>query len=237
LARHRRQPARARRHQAGGEQAFAEERPDLQPLPQVTYRTVLKLERRVSHEGMSSVGGNRYSVPDATRRRVLEVHCLADDIRIFEGEMLIANLAPLECRDWKRLNPAHCRLAGDSSRGGRHSRCRRSGRPAAADVPRRRRSATGRPGRCAMTTRLAIAPSVVDRIKRTLVGLRMPLRENCRAKTALMMARLATIKTLAGFDFSFQPSPDRNRILALAELKFIDRWEIVRLLGPPDPAS
>ena len=47
------------------------------------------------------------------------------------------------------------------------------------------------------------------------------------------MARLTTVKTLAGFDFSFQPSLDRNRILALAELKFIDRAEVVHLLGPP----
>ncbi len=52
-------------------------------------------------------------------------------------------------------------------------------------------------------------------------------------KTALMLARLTAIKTLAGFDFSFQPSLDRNRILALAELKFIDRAEVVHLLGPP----
>jgi DNA replication protein DnaC len=47
------------------------------------------------------------------------------------------------------------------------------------------------------------------------------------------LARLTTIKTLAGFDFTFQPSLDRNRILALAELKFIDRAEVVHLLGPP----
>lgn len=47
------------------------------------------------------------------------------------------------------------------------------------------------------------------------------------------MGRLITIKTLAGFDFAFQPSLDRNRILALAELKFIDRAEVVHLLGPP----
>jgi DNA replication protein DnaC len=44
---------------------------------------------------------------------------------------------------------------------------------------------------------------------------------------------LTTVKTLAGFDFAFQPSLDRNRILALAELKFIDRAEVVHLLGPP----
>jgi hypothetical protein len=51
------------------------------------------------------------------------------------------------------------------------------------------------------------------------------------------MARLSTIKTLAGFDFTFQPSLDRNRILALAQLDFIDRHEVVHLLGPADPAS
>jgi DNA replication protein DnaC len=49
----------------------------------------------------------------------------------------------------------------------------------------------------------------------------------------LLMARLSTIKTLAGFDFSFQPSLDRNRIMALAELKFMDRAEVLHLIGPP----
>ncbi|MDX8443073.1 MULTISPECIES: IS21-like element helper ATPase IstB [Mesorhizobium] len=61
----------------------------------------------------------------------------------------------------------------------------------------------------------------------------LTLRESRRIKAALMMARLTTIKTLAGFDFAFQPSLDRNRILALAELKFIERAEVVHLLGPP----
>jgi DNA replication protein DnaC len=47
------------------------------------------------------------------------------------------------------------------------------------------------------------------------------------------MGRLVNVKTLAGFDFSFQPSLDRNRILALAQLDFIDRHEVVHLLGQP----
>jgi DNA replication protein DnaC len=67
----------------------------------------------------------------------------------------------------------------------------------------------------------------------TLLIEELTVRENRRVKTALMMARLTAIKTLAGFDFGFQPSLDRNRILALAELKFIDRAEVVHLLGPP----
>jgi hypothetical protein len=58
-------------------EAFAEEKLVLRPLPLVPFRAVLKLERRVSHEGMVSVGGNLYSVPDATRKRVVEVHMSA----------------------------------------------------------------------------------------------------------------------------------------------------------------
>ena len=89
-----------------------------------------------------------------------------------------------------------------------------------------------------MNAHAEIVPSLVDRIKKTLVGLKMPraieildvtlrrieqgemtaieaidallaeelmLRESRRIKTALVMARLSTIKTLASFDFSFQP--------------------------------
>ena len=61
----------------------------------------------------------------------------------------------------------------------------------------------------------------------------LSLRENRRVKAALRMARLPVIKTLAGFDFAFQPSLDRNRIMALAGLDFIARAEVVHLLGPP----
>jgi DNA replication protein DnaC len=111
-----------------------------------------------------------------------------------------------------------------------------------------------------------LSPSMIDRIRHDLVGLKMPralealdqvvrrlehaeisaleaidillseeltLRENSRIKTALRMGRLATIKTLAGFDFSFQPSLDRDRILTLAQLGFVTRHEVVHFLGPP----
>ena len=59
------------------------------------------------------------------------------------------------------------------------------------------------------------------------------LRENRRVKMALLTARLTTLKTLEGFDFGFQPSLDRNRILSLAQLQFIERREVVHFLGPP----
>jgi DNA replication protein DnaC len=104
-----------------------------------------------------------------------------------------------------------------------------------------------------MNATLGIVPSVLDRIHKTLVGLKMPralevlkqtvrqlergessalevidtlfaeeltLRENRRVKMALRMAKLSTIKTLAGFDFTFQPSLDRNRILTLGRVAY-----------------
>lgn len=85
------------------------------------------------------------------------------------------------------------------------------------------------------TTLRRIEQGQIDGIEAldTLLLEEMTVRENRRVKTALMMSRLTAIKTLAGFDFTFQPSLDRNRILALAELKFIDRAEVVHLLGPP----
>ena len=65
----------------------------------------------------------------------------------------------------------------------------------------------------------------------TLLAEELTVREGRRIKAALQMARLATVKTLTGFDFSFQPSLDRNRIMALAALAFIARHEVVPLIG------
>jgi DNA replication protein DnaC len=72
--------------------------------------------------------------------------------------------------------------------------------------------------------------SAIEAIE-TLLAEEITIRESRRVKAALQMARLATIKTLSGFDFSFQPSLDRNRILALAQLDFIDRHEVVHFIG------
>jgi DNA replication protein DnaC len=106
----------------------------------------------------------------------------------------------------------------------------------------------------------------LDRIRTSLIGLRMPralealdhtvrriergeltaleaidgllaeehaTRENRRVGVALKTARLTPPKTLEGFDFSFQPSLDRGRILALAQVDFVARAEVVHFLGPP----
>ena len=99
-----------------------------------------------------------------------------------------------------------------------------------------------------MTATLEIVPSVLDRIRKTLVGLKMPralevldqtvrqlergeasalevidtlfaeeltLRENRRIKMALRMAKLSTIKTLAG-----STSRSSRRLTAIA----FSRW-------------
>ncbi|WP_425350683.1 Mu transposase domain-containing protein [Phyllobacterium sophorae] len=63
----------------------------------------------MSREGMVSVGGNTYSVPDATRSRLVEVHSLADEVRIFENGPLIAVHPVLEGRKQRRVHPDHRR--------------------------------------------------------------------------------------------------------------------------------
>ena len=79
---------------------------DLQPLPVGPFDALLKLERRVSHEGLVSIGGNYYSVPDRTRR-VVEVHQLPDTIRILDGGRLVASHPVIEGRRQYRIDPAH----------------------------------------------------------------------------------------------------------------------------------
>jgi len=84
-----------------------EERPALKPLPTGPFRAVLSLERRITRDGMVSVGGNLYSVPDCTRRRTVEVHVLADEIRILEDDKLVASHPVLEGRGHRRIAAGH----------------------------------------------------------------------------------------------------------------------------------
>jgi len=88
-------------------EAFAEERPSLTGLPAIPYNAVLTVERRVSHEGMVSVDGNYYSVPDTTRKRVVEVQNHTHEVRIFEEGVLIAAHPVLEGKNQRRVDPAH----------------------------------------------------------------------------------------------------------------------------------
>ena len=95
-------------------EAFAAEREDLQGLPAFSFDALLKLERRVSHDGLVSIGGNYYSVPDRTRR-VVEVHQLPDRLRILDEGRLVAVHPVLEGRRQYRVDPAHRQGAGTRS--------------------------------------------------------------------------------------------------------------------------
>ncbi|TPG36256.1 IS21 family transposase [Roseomonas nepalensis] len=95
---------------------FAEERPALRALPAGPFQATLRLERRITRDGMVSVDGNLYSVPDSTRRRAVEVHLLADELRIFEESRLVASHPVLEGRGHRRVAGGHRRLSSPASR-------------------------------------------------------------------------------------------------------------------------
>src|SRR5713101_5057943 len=94
-------------------EAFAAEQPELQTLPQHRFDAVLKLERRVSHDGFVAIGGNYYSVPDGTRR-VVEVQQLPDLIRILDLGNIVAEHPVLEGRKQYRIDRSH-RTGGNSN--------------------------------------------------------------------------------------------------------------------------
>ena len=86
---------------------FAEERPHLKPLPAGPFQAVLRLDRRVTRDGMVSVGGNLYSVPDTIRRRVVEVHTLAHEVRILDAGEVVAVHPVLEGHGRRCLTQGH----------------------------------------------------------------------------------------------------------------------------------
>ena len=86
---------------------FAEERPHLQQLPAGPFQAVLQLERRITRDGMISLDGNLYSVPNATRRRTVEVHSTASEVRILEDGQVIAVHPVMEGRGARRIAAGH----------------------------------------------------------------------------------------------------------------------------------
>jgi transposase len=87
-------------------EAFAEEQRELQRLPEHRFNAVLKLERRVSHDGLVAVGGNYYSVPDRTRR-IVEIEQLPDLVRIIDRGTVVAEHSVLEGRRQYRIDRRH----------------------------------------------------------------------------------------------------------------------------------
>lgn len=102
--------ANARKHattQRIASAALAEEQPHLIPLPATPCDAPPAIERRVSHEGMVSVGGNLHSVPDTARKRTLEIRIHAGQLRILEDGTPIAVHPVMEGSNQRRLDPSH----------------------------------------------------------------------------------------------------------------------------------
>jgi len=66
-----------------------------------------------------------------------------------------------------------------------------------------------------------------------LLGAQISLRNNRRLQAAMRSSRLPVVKTLADFDFTFQPSVKREQLESLHTLGFLERKENVVFLGPP----
>jgi transposase len=130
-------------------EAFEAEKPELQSLPIFPFDALLKLERRVSHDGLVSIGGNYYSVPDRTRR-IVEVHQLPDQIRILDQGRLVAVHPVLEGRRQSRVHPDH-----------------RQGLPAKASRSSSEAIGVGRPGDQVARRSLAFYQAVADRLATT----------------------------------------------------------------------
>ena len=128
---------------------FAEERPSLQPLPAGPFQAVLRLERRITKDGMVSVDGNLYSVPDTTRRRPVEVHSTAHELRILEDGQVVAVHPVLDGRGQRRIIAGH----------------RTAYAPANSQTPRRG-PAPGRTGDVVALRPLAFYDAVAKRLAR-----------------------------------------------------------------------
>lgn len=66
-----------------------------------------------------------------------------------------------------------------------------------------------------------------------LLGVEQAARQARRLRTRLAVAHLPYQKTLAQFDFGFQPSIDARQVRELQTLRFVAEAQNVVLLGPP----
>ena len=85
--------ANARKHgttQRVVNDAFLEERESLGLMPVGNFNDVLSMERRTTKDGMVSVDGNLYSVPNGTGRKPLQIERTATELRILDGQLLLA---------------------------------------------------------------------------------------------------------------------------------------------------
>lgn len=124
-----------------------DERPKLLALPTGRFDAVLQLIRRLSSDGMVSVGGNDYSVPNGTRRVPLDVELTAHEVRILDGNVLVATHPVLTGRNQRSV------LAGHRKRG-------------EARIADRQRKAAPLPGQVVARRPLAFYQAVAEQMSR-----------------------------------------------------------------------
>lgn len=66
-----------------------------------------------------------------------------------------------------------------------------------------------------------------------LIAEEVTARDETQYQKRLKAARLPDHKTIEGFDFSFQPTLNRQQVLELTRLRFIEARENIVLCGPP----
>ena len=99
------------------QEAFEREQPSLQPLPLWPYRPILRLQRKISRDGMICYQGNYYSVPDGYRSPQVDIQITPRELLIVDHDQLIAShrLAGAGTKGQQILGPSH-RKAPSSQR-------------------------------------------------------------------------------------------------------------------------
>jgi hypothetical protein len=126
---------------------------------------------------MISVNGNLYSVPDSTRRTV-EVHLLAEELRIAEENRLVASHPVLEGCDHRRVAGRHRRASSPDSRAAVITGAVLPARPGETILRRQLAlhtavAALGEGARPVMRDD-GPTPATLGRVRRHLIGLRIP---------------------------------------------------------------
>ena len=101
------QPAHPRHHQARGQRGVCRRADSAAPTAAVAIPCGAEAGAAGFPRRHDQHRGNGDSVPDTARRRVLDVHCLIDEVQIFEDGVLIARHALLPGRGQSCIDPAH----------------------------------------------------------------------------------------------------------------------------------
>ena len=88
---------------------LGQERPHLMPLPVGAYVPMISLGRKVTHDGYVSYNGNDYSVPEGLLKSEVTVAATLEELRLYQGDRLLAVHPVLEGKHQRRLDPKHHR--------------------------------------------------------------------------------------------------------------------------------